>query len=367
MLRRFFDFYFFKKNNFNRILNEEKRVTFAFFSANINIFLPHINYKNYKNILIKIIYNNNLAIKEKKNYKNSNKIDHSSLDVPKNKGFFIVSYHYGSYHLITTMLIKLNLKTIVCVNNNVLIDTNSKKDIEENLEQVNILKKEKDNKCDLKFLSVQDELFVYKIKDYLNENYVVLIFIDGNSGLDGIMNFENKHKTEIKFLGQLIKVKYGIPSLAFSFNVPIIPVFLLRNRNKFILKTTEHIYPDKLKSKEDFSIYAIAKIYKELEKQLLIDPFQWEGWLYIHRWLKVESLNDKEIKFKNTSNNINKLEFNNEKFEFFTLKGNNFILNKNTHLSYEIDDNLKEIIFNKNKRELNKELIEECIKNNILI
>ena len=61
------------------------------------------------------------------------------------------------------------------------------------------------------------------------------------------------------------------------------------------------------------------------------------------------------------------LKFNNQKFAYFKLKESHFLLNKYTHLSYEIDEKIKEIIFSNKKNKFESKLIEDCIENNILI
>ncbi len=361
---RLIDYYKFKKNNYKAIMHEKHSASVAFCSANINVFFPEINIKKYSKIVLRIFYNNDLAKREKTNLKNLKKIDYSSLDLPHNKGFFLVSFHYGAYHLISSMLIKLNYKTVVCVNETVF---QNKKTIEDSLNTFKKFKDEVNSESDLVFLSVQDEAFVFNVKEYLEKNYAVLVFIDGNSGIDGIMNFDSKKKTVIDFFNQTIKVKYGIPSLAYSFNAPIIPVFCIRRRNSYLVKSCKTIEVDKTLNKEAFSIYAIKRIYTELERQLKINPFQWEGWLYIHRWLDIKNLKDIPNKKKGSVKKVNNLKFNNQKFAYFKLKESHFLLNKYTHLSYEIDEKIKEIIFSNKKNKFESNLIEECIENNILI
>jgi lauroyl/myristoyl acyltransferase len=361
---RILDFYKFKKQNFETIMHDKHSASVAFCSANINVFLPQIDVKRYSKIILRIFYNNDLAKREKTNLKNLNKIDYSSLKLPYNKGFFLVSFHYGSYHLISSMLIKLNYKTVVCVNETVF---QNKQTIEDSLNTFKKFKNEVSSESDLVFLSVQDEAFVFNVKEYLEKNYAVLVFIDGNSGLDGIMNFDSKKKTDVDFFNQTIKVKYGIPSLAYSFNVPIIPVFSIRKRNSYLIKSCNIIDVDKSLNKEAFSIYAIKKIYSELESQLKVNPFQWEGWLYVHRWLDITNLKDISSVKIGSEKKVTNLKFNNQKFAYFKLKESHFLLNKYTHLSYEIDEKIKEIIFSNKKNKFESRLIEDCIENNILI
>ena len=360
---RILDFYNFKRKN-KELLKDKYTASIAFCSASINTFLPDINYNTHKDFVLKLFYNNHLSQKEKTNIKNLKKVECTNLKLPINEGFFLVSFHYGSYHLISTLLLSMNYKVVVCVNETVF---QNKTTIDSSIDGFKKFKSNTDTNSDLKFLSVQEDSFVFNVKEYLEKNYAVLVFIDGNSGLDGIMNFDNKKKTDIDFFNQTIKVKYGIPSLAYSFNVPIIPVFSIRKWNSYLIKSCNIIDVDKSLSKEAFSIYAIKKIYSELESQLKINPFQWEGWLYVHRFLDLTNLKDISMWEKRVVKKVNNLKFNNKKFAYFKLKDSHFLLNKYTHLSYEIDETIKEIIFSNKKNKFESKLIEDCIENNILI
>ena len=48
-------------------------------------------------------------------------------------------------------------------------------------------------------------------------------------------------------------------------------------------------HPDFDKNVHDYAIDATIKIFKILEDALKVYPNQWEGWLYIHKFLEIES------------------------------------------------------------------------------
>lgn len=339
----------------------------AFCSASFQVFLPNMNYKDHHKNFMKVFFNSSLAKYERLNFKLIDTINDEDFVFPNtDKGFIIAGFHYGSYHLISSYLIKNNKKFIVAVNETVAVKKNIIDESNKGLQEYKKAHPSIDIE-EIQYLSVQDELFVFKAKELLNEGFILLMFVDGNSGLDGIMKFESKNRVELSFMGQVVKVKYGLPSLSYAFNVPILPVISTRIRkNKMKITSFDLIYPDRSMSREDFSKSSIINIYKILEKVVKANPLEWDGWLYIHRWLDITNLKATENQ-SNTNKKLKKLKFNSKKYAFFSLGENNFLLDKNTHLSYEIDADITDVIFSKNVTKCNRTIIQNCIEKNILI
>lgn len=315
---------------------KEYSATYAYCCASFHVLLENLETHDYFKCFQKVLLNQATAKYERTNLDVVDRIDTSSISKLPEGGFILCSFHYSAYQIISPLLIKKNRKYFIVVNNS---DSNNQDTIEKNIAGFKSAKKRYNNTVqeNIIHLYTNEKDFVFRAKDLLSEGYIMLVFIDGNSGLDGIMKSSSKNLEKISFLQREMFVRKGIPSLSYSFKVPIIPMFSIRDKenqsvNIFI---SESIFPDLSISREQYSNKTIKKLYSLLEQYVQKRPFDWEGWLYIYKWLDIKSLEAKNsVSIKKIFDN---LEFNTAKYIKFQINENYFLLDKDTHLSYEID------------------------------
>lgn len=316
----------------------------AFCSANFNVFLPNLDYKEHNQRFKEVLFNPTKAMFERIDIDLIDKLDLSELKLTEESGSIISAFHYGSYQMISSALIKLNKKFFIAVN----VTLENRTEVINESEKYFQLCKERYNNTvqdNIMHLSVQNESFVIDAKHYIDNGYIMLMFIDGNSGSDGVMKIKSRSLTKIKFLNQYVNVRQGLPSIAYVCNVPIYTVFAERTNDPSIIKIKSYppIFPNLEIPRNIFSAQATQQIYSILEQKLLIRPFEWEGWLNVHRWLDIKNLNPRNTISLNNKKKED-LKFNEKKFFLFRDRGLDFLLNKDTHLSYELDEETKKMI-----------------------
>lgn len=316
----------------------------AFCSASFNVFLPNMDYKEHNQGFKEVLFNPTKAKFERINMNLIDKLDLSEFNLIEDSGSIISAFHYGSYQMISSALIKMNKKFFIAINVTLEVRTEV---INESEKYFKLCKKRYNNTVqdNIIHLCVQNESFVIDAKNYIEQGYIMVMFIDGNSGSDGVMKFKSKNVTRIKFLNQYVSVKQGLPAMAYICNVPICPVFAERTNDPSVIKIKSYppIIPNLEIPRNIFSTQATQQIYSILDQKLLKQPFEWDGWLYVHRWLERENL---DPKIKMNINDVKKedLKFNKKKFFLFKERGLYFLLNKDTHLSYELSEETKKMI-----------------------
>lgn len=349
--------------NPTREFSEKYSASEAFCAANFNIFLPNLDYQEHKQKFKEVFYNQYLSLHERIDLDLMDNLDLSNLNLIKDNGFILCSFHYGAYKLLSCALVKSNRKFFIVTNNSV-----TKENRDEDCQYFNIAKKRYGNTVqdELIHVSVQNKNFIYQSKQLISEGYIMLIYIDGNSGLDGVMKKSGKNMAKVTFLNQNIFVKQGLPVLSYVFNTPILPVFSLRQKetNVVLIESCSPIHPDLSISRINFGFKITQELYSILEQKVIENPFEWEGWLYVHKWLDTESLNP-DLFIQETNKKKEQLSFNQKKYVPFILSNKIFLLSKDTHLAYEADSDTKKIIagdlnsFNQNQLDfyINKQIL----------
>lgn len=314
----------------------------AFCSASFTVFLPDLPHTKHQQHFREVLFNQYYAFIERGDLDLVDNLDLSSLKLLKDTGFILCSFHYGAYKLLSASLIKSNRKFFVVINNSV-----SQEIKKANHEFFKIGKKRYKNTVqqELIHLEAENVNFIFQAKELIDQGFIMLIFLDGNSGLDGIMNTQGKNMYGITFLNQEIFVKKGLTALSYAYKVPILPVFSLRNPNSPIIKiqSFEPLYPDFSMSRDEYSKVITQKLYSILEAKVIEKPFEWEGWLYVHKWLNIKNLKASE-ELPQRKKEMDKLKFNDKKYTTFMASGKDFVLDKQTHLSYEISKETKKVI-----------------------
>lgn len=317
-------------------------VYYAYCCANFHLLLVTLPVHDYLSSFRKVLLNQLYAKYERTNLDVVDKINISDFNQLPVGGLILCGFHFSAYQIISTLLIKSNRKYFIVVNNSVV---NSKEVIESNAVCFHLAKSRYSNTSQKNIIHLYtDQMgFMLSAKELLMDGYTMLVFAEGNSGLDGIMKISNKNLLKIPFLGRDILVRRGIPILSYITCVPIVPIFSLRyyENNEIKVITHEPIFPDFNVSRDQYCLNTLKILYGILERYVINDPFSWEGWLYVNKWLVVHSNATSAVSAVGNENN---LIFNAKKYEKFRIDNNFFLLDKDSLLSYQIDYMLYEIL-----------------------
>jgi hypothetical protein len=125
----------------------------------------------------------------------------------------------------------------------------------------------------------------------LRKNQVVLLYFDGNSGMNGAQG--NSNKCALECFGYPVQVKSGVAQLAISTKAPLVPVFSLQTHSvldpsqpseRGVVHVSQPIAPEAGQDKESFAQHTLQFLFRRLEGLVSENPEQWEGACLFHRW-----------------------------------------------------------------------------------
>ncbi|MFM7202733.1 MAG: hypothetical protein ACKO6N_18250 [Myxococcota bacterium] len=130
---------------------------------------------------------------------------------------------------------------------------------------------------------------LWEMQRALRQGRLVIMFIDGNSGMEGRLPDEDCVK--VSFFGERIRVRRGIAALSAASGAPIVPVCTRdRARHPPLLEFDTPLQPPSLAAstraeRTAWSERSMAHLYAFLEQQVKRRPARWEEWHLFPRWL----------------------------------------------------------------------------------
>lgn len=288
---------------------------------------------------------------------------YDNLQKIKSEPHIIVTYHIGIYLMNCALLYEngINFSSLISKHGN-----NS------NGDEFKEFCKQKYN-CELKLIEAENPTSAITMLRELRKGNSILVFIDGNNGASN----KKDNLTNVKFLNGWIQSRSGVARIALKTKAPIVTIL------NYVLDDTEIKFyvsnPIHIDSENNCEEIIMDKIYTEFTYFLKKYPEQWEAWNYVYKNILKPSkdINDNSNDYNNiTTNSIIYsgilYDFNLIKFSFFDIKGDNYVLNKETLNSYyvlpEIADIIKKSLLSPIKcTDKNKNIINHLVNKNILI
>lgn len=179
---------------------------------------------------------------------------------------------------------------------------------------------------------------LYQIREYLRTGYSIFVYLDGNTGTDG-MTIANKHLIEIDFLSSHLLVRQGIPAIAYLCNVGLTPVICSRDKETQIpyINIGETIRVNPYERREEYVYRSLSTLYSLLGNIVRNNPDAWEAWLYIYKFAYRKSLSvlkpdDTEQKLKN----IGVLSFNEKEYCLFDGEDEFLMISRSSLQAYDL-------------------------------
>jgi lauroyl/myristoyl acyltransferase len=334
----------------------------SLFKANMKKFMPNIDPEQYLSLYQKKSYFQYTSSVEQDCYdylKRTKIINHSGFDFQNpdlSSKYIFTAFHLGSYRTVITYLYEQGLKIVLIIDESVFE------------EQMTFMKntfkyhiKGKEN-SDLVFLNVNERSSVFRLKQLINEGYVMGVYLDGNTSINSKAQDFSKSYIPISFLGQNIFVKNGVGKLAAILKATIIPSISHRDKKEEnTIEFFEKISIDDFSDKQEFSIKAIEKCYSQLEPLVAKYPMQWECWSYIHNWF----YRDIQVPYAENKNNISK--FNTERYDLYEVNGTHFVFDLFTYQSYPIPTKIKNALKENKFNSIDKDFLDALRSKNIVV
>jgi len=320
---------------------------FHFTIANLKNFYPEaLEGRTSEEVYSELLYTRELAPLDAKKY--ATEIDHvqlrGDLERVKNGQGDPVIYcvnHLGSYRAIIGLLSKYGHDFSLVIDEQVF--SKQGEGIRESVKRIN---EHFQTESDFDLINAEEFAAAMKMVKQIKQGKSLVIYIDGNTGTGGIFRHDEKLEV-VEFFGKQILARQGIAYISFLTNVPIVPVCSFRENirysemihlNNTVMEFYEEIIPTKGVSKKEYCKSSIQLLYKYLEEKTREHPLQWEGWLYVHKYLdesKIESVPNSEY---SEDTDIEQVEFNEERYGLFILGAKYFMFDSSTYKSFLIDE-----------------------------
>jgi lauroyl/myristoyl acyltransferase len=121
----------------------------------------------------------------------------------------------------------------------------------------------------------------------------VIIYIDGNSGVGA--NRDSGSLRSVPFLGKQILVRSGVAYLSHLSGAPIVPVVCTRDAGHRLGMTVHAPIRPQGQPREEYAQQATQVLYRLLEDVVAARPGQWEGWLYVEKFMQREGAGPREL------------------------------------------------------------------------
>ena len=150
--------------------------------------------------------------------------------------------------------------------------------------------------------------------------------------------FNQKNAVNVNFLGQKVFFRKGLAMLSYYTKCPLIPILSYYDEDDYPhWEIKKPIVPNSELNAQDYATSATVTIFKILEEALKFYPDQWEGWLYLHKFLNMELKNDNEVlEYKN---NGSRLEVN-PNIGLFAYDEKYYVFNKDTYTIIELSQDI---------------------------
>lgn len=262
------------------------------------------------------------------------------------------SYHFGSYRLIALFLISKKIPFTALIDSQVA--DNQGEAFADGVRAAR-LKYNAPEECG-KIIDTAKDNFIFSILKDLRAGKSLLVFIDGNTGVNVKAGIEEK-RAKINFLDSTLECRKGIGYISYLSQISVTPLAMYRtntwdNNLCFFPK----IQPAKSQDRELYTINLLQNLYCILQEIMLKGISQWETWIYIEKSLTV--ITDTSVEKAVTcleSRVANNLVFNDDRYRLVELEEfgdhHNILFDRFRYNATPISENLKKLFKNlKNKR-----------------
>ncbi len=321
-----------------KVKREWKMRQYCFAYANFKTFMPElIADKNGEDVFIEML---KVRARTPLDQRYLERIDELELsgdyeDVVKkqNGPFIFCSYHLGSYRKVVLFLASLGYDFTLLVDQGVY--DNQKAETEGLVAAANA---RYGVKSDFQVLNAEEFGSAMTLVKHIREGKSILAYIDGNRGSGGTPKDESQ-VLKIGFMQREIYVRQGLAYISHITGCPIAPVISYR---KTLDDITLHFYPriapDATQGKKVYCLQTTEKLYQYLETHLKQYPMQWEGWLYIHKYLDTSTMKGDEGALQPELPADIHWKFNDKRFGLFEFGGEWHLFDFDSYRTYIIPE-----------------------------
>jgi lauroyl/myristoyl acyltransferase len=315
-----------------------------FLRANLSHFCPDVPTERHEAIYFRLLTNHWLSARSFR-YVDFGSLAHMGIngdtdflkltDAPRPSRIFC-TYHLGGYRAVLAMLLNAGYPLTLVIDNRTL---KSQKEYIENISAQ--LNQYNQASASIDMLDAESPAIGRQMAGALHKGRSILIFLDGNTGVGGIYQ-RNNRQLRVSFLNKTIVSRSGIATLAHATRTPIIPIISY-------YKTVDGVeipYYDCLPAIEPKAVPAEVFVRETTQQlyDLLADYVrryvdQWESWFYFHKFLDFDALtatssDDEPV----VDAPVTAFRFNEERYSLFKIEQTSYLFDRQTYQAFPLTD-----------------------------
>lgn len=255
------------------------------------------------------------------------------------------SYHLGPYRLAVPFLIGQGVKLTVVTDKNVVKQQGA---VFEGL----ISQYQKDlnappDQCQWRDTS-EASLLLSLARD-MRRGRSIFFYIDGNTSVNAEAGAREKNTVPIDFLGARLFARAGVATLAHMTKSKIVPIVMRRDLDEADPISAEIGRPYEWTG-NDRTAYvegACSWMWQVLESEIVREPFAWEPWRYVHRFLDIEGYEQAERNLPPAdlaSTDSTDLVFDEERFAMAGVEDENYLFDRRLYRFYPISAAMRDVL-----------------------
>lgn len=268
------------------------------------------------------------------------------------------TFHLGSYRIINTLLLFNNIDFTLVVDNETI--ENSQSDF---IEEYQKYLDRGETTSDFKVVNAEKGNIGLKMIREIKRGRSLVLYLDGNTGVGGVSRKDDK-LVPVNFLGNKILARKGIAFMSYLLNVPIVPVISYRTNNtETNVCFHPSIIPDKTMERDAFCLKTTQYLFDLFASYLENYPEQWEGWLYVDRFLDKEAFTT--LKLTEFDPNYEYI-FNKDRFDKFIKDYSVFLFDNESYNCFSIPNALSSLIDKLEKEEIGSIRLQELLPEKLI-
>jgi len=252
---------------------------YAVFSTNLGLMMPQIPVANHVELFKQTVRNQCWAKEEESHVSAIDYLMHDEVTEAivglRRQPAVICTFHTGSYRLLGHVLARMGVPFALLVASD--IASNQGHAFRESFKTQGY-----SNMPAFDIIDAESPASALKMMRCLRSGVSLLTYADGNTGAGS----RQTNTVPVSFMEGTLHVRQGLPWLALKARVPLLTIHCLRGETGRILfkmgKGPLEFPPDSI---ELASARAMQYIYSDLAAQIADSPWQWENWLYLHRFI----------------------------------------------------------------------------------
>lgn len=261
------------------------------------------------------------------------------------------TYHLGSYRLLTSVLFR---KGVDCV---LLVGTNMNRTQGDGMaEHIEGLRQKHGLTNVFRVVETGSPSAGLTVLRELKAGRSLIVYVDGSPETAPEPGEETQFLS-VRFGDRRVLTRKGVGYLSHAAGVPIVPVVGYRQPDMTnVLHCLKPILPIVRSDREIYCQEAMQQLYDAFWPFLNRYPDQWEGWNYIHSFLEPEKRTH-----KSGGGRTHRPAFNEERYSLCDLQQAPILFDRQLYQTYEITQDLRDLLLNLNEVESIEELVGEDV------